>query len=264
MRIVWIAAGLLTATAMGAAQQDAKAFLKQVQQKYRNAKTWELQIDITVETSFGGNMNRQQVRSTVAMQRPNRVAAKLGATMGMPERELYSDGTNVFVYVPSGKQYIRQPAPQNLSGANLQLLGEAGLLIGLMDQDLDQVGPNAKFQFRGNQTVNGRQTRIVEISNTEGNTTTNIRLFVGTQDQLIHRVELNQTMRGQGGQGGGQQQQSFTTKVTANIRYLSFDKPIPASRFRFTPPKDAKEIKPPQQGQPQGQPPAPRGQGGGR
>ncbi|MCS6920269.1 MAG: DUF2092 domain-containing protein, partial [Fimbriimonadales bacterium] len=62
------------------------------------------------------------------------------------------------------------------------------------------------------------------------------------------------------GQGG--QQQSITTKATANIRYLSFDKAIPAARFRFTPPKDAKEIKPPQPGQ--GQTPAPRGQGGGR
>ncbi|GIV09821.1 MAG: hypothetical protein KatS3mg019_1912 [Fimbriimonadales bacterium] len=263
MRILGITAGLLAAMAIGVAQQDAKAFLKQVQQKYRNAKSWEMQVDITVETSFGGNMNRQQVRSTVAMQRPNRVAAKLGATMGMPERELYSDGRTMFVYVPSGKQYLRQPAPQNFSGGNLQFLGEAGLLIGLMEQNLDQIGPNAKFQFRGNQTVNGRQTRIVEISNSEGNSTTNVRLFVGANDQLIYRVELSQTMRGQGGQGSGQPQ-SINTKATANVRYLSFDRPIPAARFRFTPPKDAKEIKPPQQGQPQGRPQAPRGQGGGR
>lgn len=265
MRNLWIAAGLLAATAVGAAQQDAKAFLKQVQQKYRNAKSWEIQVDITMETSFGGNMNRQQVRSTVAMQRPNRVAAKLGASMMMPERELYSDGRTMFVYVPSGKQYMQQPAPPNFSGNNLQFLGEAGLLIGLMEQDLEQVGANAKFQFRGNQTINGRQTRIVEITTNEGNSTVNVRLFVGTQNQLIYRVELNQTIRAPSGQGGGQrQQQSLTTKATANVRYLSFDRPIPAARFRFTPPKDAKEVKPQQQGQPPAAPQAPRGQGGGR
>ncbi|MFN7162541.1 MAG: LolA family protein, partial [Fimbriimonadales bacterium] len=136
MRTLWIAAGLLAATAVGAAQQDAKAFLKQVQQKYRNAKSWEMQVDITVETSFGGNMNRQQVRSTVAMQRPNRLAAKLGASMMAPERELYSDGRTMYIYVPGGKQYMQQPAPPNFSGTNLQFLGEAGLLIGLMEQDL--------------------------------------------------------------------------------------------------------------------------------
>ena len=251
MRTLWTAVAIIAAAAVGSAQQDAKAFLKQVQEKYRNAKSWEISIDITVELNFGGNSQKQQSSSTIAMQRPNRVAAKVGASGFSPAREVYSDGKTVFVYVPSAKQYMKQPAPSDLKGANAGLLGEAGMLMGIAEQDLDQLGPNAKIQFRGTQTVGGKQTRIVEITDTQGNASVNLKLFIGTQDRLIYRVELNQTARSQqGGQGGGQAQPQSSMKVVATMRYISFDKPIPASRFRFTPPKDAKEVQPPQQGQP--------------
>ena len=261
MRTLWMAVVIVAATAVGSAQQDAKAFLKQVQQKYRDAKSWEISIDITVELNFGGNSQKQQSSSTIAMQRPNRVAAKVGASGFSPAREVYSDGKTVFVYVPSAKQYVKQPAPSDLKGANAGLLGEAGMLMGIAEQDLDQLGPNAKIQFRGTQTVGGKQTRIVEITDTQGNASVNLKLFIGTQDRLIYRVELNQTARSQqGGQGGGQAQPQSSMKVVATMRYISFDKPIPESRFRFTPPKDAKEIQPPQQGQPM-TPPQPPGRG---
>jgi outer membrane lipoprotein-sorting protein len=251
----------LAVAAVGAAQQDAKAFLKQVQQKYRDAKSWEMKIDITVESSFGGNSQKQQSSSTIAMQRPNLVAAKVSASGFMPAREIYSDGKTVYLYAPSAKQYMKQPAPPDFKGANVGLLGDAGMLIALLDQDLDAAGQDVKVQFRGTQTIGGKQTRVVEVTERRGNSTSNLKLYVGTQDRLVYRVEWNQTVRPQQqGQGGGQAQQSLSMKATANIRYISFDKPIPASRFRFTPPKDAKEVQPPQQGQPI-PPPQPPGHG---
>lgn len=240
----------MAVAAVGAAQQDAKAFLKQVQQKYRDAKSWEMKIDITVESSFGGNSQKQQSSSTIAMQRPNLVAAKVSASGFMPAREIYSDGKTVYLYAPSAKQYMKQPAPPDFKGANVGLLGDAGMLIALLEQDIDAMGQDVKVQFRGTQTIGGKQTRVVEVTERRGNSTSNLKLYVGTQDRLVYRVEWNQTVRPQQqGQGGGQARQSLSMKATANIRYISFDKPISASRFRFTPPKDAKEIQP-QQGQP--------------
>jgi len=169
----------------------------------------------------------------------------------MPAREVYSDGKTVYIYAPSAKQYMKQAAPPDFKGANVGLLGDAGMLIALLDQDIDAMGQDVKVQFRGTQTIGGKQTRVVEVTEKRGNSTSNLKLYVGVQDRLVYRVEWNWTMRPQqSGQGGGQAQQSITTQVTANIRYISFDKPIPASRFRFTPPKDAKEVQPPQQGQP--------------
>ena len=251
MRTLWMAGVFLAVAAVGAAQQDAKAFLKQVQQKYRDAKSWEMKIDITVESSFGGNSQKQQSSSTIAMQRPNFVAAKVSASGFMPAREIYSDGKTVYMYAPSAKQYMKQPAPPDFKGANIGLLGDAGMLIAFLDQDIDAMGQDVKVQFRGTQTIGGKQTRVVEVTEKRGNSTSNLKLYVGAQDRLVYRVEWNQTVRPrQQGQGGGQAQQSLSMKATANIRYLSFNKPIPASRFRFTPPKDATEVQPPQQGQP--------------
>jgi outer membrane lipoprotein-sorting protein len=251
MRTIWMAGVLLAVAAVGAAQQDAKAFLKQAQQKYREAKSWEMKIDITVESTFGGNMQRQQSSSTIAMQRPNLVAAKVDASGFTPAREVYSDGKTVYMYAPSAKQYMKQAAPSDFRGANVGLLGDAGMLIALLEQDIDAMGQDVKVQFRGTQTIGGKQTRVVEVTEKRGNSTSNLKLYVGVQDRLVYRVEWNQTIRPQqSGQGGGQAQQSITIQATANIRYISFNKPIPASRFRFTPPKDAKEVQPPQQGQP--------------
>jgi len=259
MRTLWMAVVIVAATAVGSAQQDAKAFLKQVQQKYRDAKSWEIKIQVTEERTFGGDSQKRQSSSTIAMQRPNLMAAKIDASGMRPAREVYSDGKTVYQYVPSAKQYMKLPAPSDLRGVNAGLLGEAGLLMGIAEQDLDQlVGSNAKIQFRGMQTIDGKQTRVVEITDTQGNTSLNLKLFIGAQDRLIYRVELKQTARPQqGGQGGGQAQPQSSIKITATMRYLSFDKPIPASRFRFTPPKDAKEMQPPQQGQPMPPPQAP-------
>lgn len=251
MRTVWTAVCVLAATALGVAQQDAKAFLKQVQQKYRNAKSWDMQIDMTVEVKMGTNSSRQQVSTALAMQRPNRIAAKVDSG-GIRVREIYSDGKTVYAYNPNQKQYQKRPAPPSFEGSTALLLGEAGLLLQFLDQDLDKMPENTQFQMRGTQPMGGKQTQIVEIRQGRGDGSNLTRLFVGTQDRLVYRVEYNETRRvPTGGQGGGQsaQQVQFSTTVTATLRYRSFDKPIPASRFRFTPPKDAKELKPPQ-GQP--------------
>jgi hypothetical protein len=97
----------------------------------------------------------------------------------------------------------------------------------------------------------------VEVSRTRGNATSTVKLYIGAQDRLVYRVELNEVSRPS--QQSGQAQQPLTIRATADIRYLSFDKPIPASRFRFTPPKDAKEIQPPQQALPMNPPHLPSG-----
>jgi len=251
MRALWMVLIGAAAIGIGAAQQDAKAFLRQVQQKYRNAKSWEMKIDITIETSFGDNSQKIRSISTVAMQTPNLMAAKIEASPPAPAREVYSDGETVYEYIPSAKQYIKRPAPPNFDGANRYLLGNAGILIGLLNEDLEKFDANVKIQFHGTQTVSGKQTRVVEISEKRGDSTLNLKLYIGAQDKLVYRAEWNQTTRmQQGGQGKNQAPLRAATKAVADIRYLSFDKPIAATRFRFKPPAGAKEVQPvPQQGQ---------------
>ncbi len=258
--ILTVSIGLV---ASGFAQQDPKAFLKQVQQKYRNAKTMDMSFTITMEMTIGANMNRQQVTGRTVIQFPNKLYAKISSP-GMGDQEIYSDGKTMYLYIPASKQYMKQEAPKDFRGANARFLGMASLLFALMDEDLDRPGSNRKFAFKGNQAVAGKQTRIVEVTETEGNSRATLRLFIGTQDRLIYRVEANQTTQIGGGQGG-QKPQQLTNKITVAITYAGFDKPVPASRFQFKIPKDAKEIQPPpMQGGLPGPTPQPAPSQGGR
>ncbi len=258
IRTLWIAVVALAATAIGVAQQDAKAFLKQVQQKYRNAKSWDMKVDMTVEMRLGTNSMKQQITSAFAIQRPNRIAAKLSSG-GAVTQEFYSDGKTAYLYNPNAKEYIKMPVPADVGSSTAQLLGVVGMLLNFLDQDLDKMGPDTQFQMRGTQTVSGRQAQVVEIRQKRNNSSTVTRIFVGAQDRLVYRVEYTETQRMQSGQGNNAQPMERTTTATATLQYVSFDKPIPASRFQFKPPKDAKEVQPPQQGQPMTPPPPSRG-----
>ncbi len=225
------------------AQQDAKAFLKQVQQKYRNAKTMDVNVNLTIEFQMGSNSGRQVIDAHTIVQFPNRVYAEIkGGTMG--ETEIYSDGKTMYMYSPATKQYMKRAAPPSLKGPGAGILGPVGLLFILAEEDLDKGGANRKFAFKGTQNLQGKQVRVVEITENRGRGSARVRLMVSTKDMLIHRVESVETRPGQ------QPGQSITQKVTIAIKYNSFDKPVPASRFKFTPPKDAKEIQAPTPGAP--------------
>jgi outer membrane lipoprotein-sorting protein len=239
----------------GLLAQDAKTLLKQSQQKYRQMKSMEASMVFKADIQQGNNSMKQEARSTLAMQKPNKLAMKAsGGPMGT--REIYSDGKEVIAYLPAMKQYVKRDAPPNFEGPNAGLLGELGILFNFANENLDDPNSKAKYTLKGKKTVNGVETHVVEISEKRQNASTLIRLYVGVQDKLIHRLEMDQKMQAPPSQQG-QPPQRFGMKVEADIRYVSIDKPIPDSRFKFTPPKDAKEMQmptgnaptPPPQGQ---------------
>lgn len=220
------------------AQQDAKAYLKQVQQKYRNAKTLDVKVNLVMEFQLGSNTGRQSIEAHIVAQFPNKVYAQIKGGM-MGTSEIYSDGKTMYLYQPATKQYLKREAPPSLKGPGAGTLGPIGLLFAWADEDLDKGGTNRKFTFKGTQNLDGTQVRIVEITEKNNNSSGVGRFFVGQKDMLIRRVEFTATSK------NPQSGQSMVQKVTATIRYNSFNKPVPASRFKFTPPKDAKQMQMP-------------------
>ncbi len=248
MRTV-IALTMSVALLNGLLAQDAKAFLKQVQQKYRQMKSMEASITINAEIQRDSSSIKQQVHSSVAMVKPNKVALKASGDDPMASREIYSDGKQIIIYLPAMKSYVKREAPPNFEGpAAAATLGEIGMLFSLAEENLDDPNSKAKYAFKGKKTINGKPTRIVEISEKRQNASVLLRLYVGEQDKLIYRLEMNQSFQQAVQQG--QPPQQFSLKASADIRYKSVNKPIPASRFKFTPPKDAKPMQMPQPGTP--------------
>ncbi|GBC93804.1 Outer-membrane lipoprotein carrier protein [bacterium HR15] len=251
-----VAFSISIALLSGLFAQDAKALLKQAQQKYRQMKSMEAAIEMNVEMVRGGNSNKMQFKSTLAMQKPNKLAMKASGSGPFGNQEAYSDGKELIIYLPAMKQYIKQPAPPDFEGPNAAVLGQLGMLLGFANENLDNPNSKARFTLKGKKNINGKLTHLVEVSEKSQSGSSVIRLYVGVNDLLIHRLEMDQRGQMPAGQQG-QPPQQLRMKVEANIRYISFNKPIPANRFKFTPPKDAKPMQMPQPGTPT---PPPQGQ----
>ncbi len=256
MRVL-IAIGMSAALLSGLLAQDAKTLLKQSQQKYRQMKSMEATTELNAEMKQGANTTRIQQKASLAMQKPNKLAMKSSGNMPFAHQEVYSDGKELTIYMPAAKQYIKRPAPPDFDGPNAMLLGQFGTLLSFADENLDDPNSKAKYTFKGKKTIAGKPTRIVEVTDQQGNNTSIIRLYVGEQDKLIYRLEMDQKGQMPAGQQG-QPPTQIAMKAEVNIRYTSFNKPIPASRFKFTPPKDAKPIQMPQPGAPAPPPQGPK------
>jgi outer membrane lipoprotein-sorting protein len=252
-----IAIGMGAALLSGLFAQDAKALLKQSQQKYRQMQSMEATIELKAEMNQGGKTSQIQQKASLVMQRPNKLALKSSGNMPFATQEVYSDGKELTIYMPAMKQYIKRPAPPNFEGPNAMLLGQLGMLLGFADENLDDPNSKAKYAVKGKKTIAGKTTHIVEVTERQGNNTSVIRLYVGEQDKLIYRLEMDQKGQIPAGQQG-QPPMHVAMKVEADIRYASFNKPISASRFKFTPPKDAKPMQMPQPNAPTPPPQAPK------
>jgi outer membrane lipoprotein-sorting protein len=256
MRVL-IAIGTSAVLLSGLLAQDAKTLLKQVQQKYRQMQSMEATLELNAEMKQGGNTTRIQQKASLAMQKPNKLAMKSSGNMPLAQQEVYSDGKELTVYIPASKQYVKRPAPPDFEGPNALVLGQFGTLLGFASENLDDPNSKAKYTFKGKKTIAGKPTRIVEVTERQGDNTSLLRLYVGEQDKLVYRVEMDQKMQMPTGQQG-QPPMQIAMKAEVNIRYTSFNKPIPASRFKFTPPKDAKPMQLPQSGTPTPPPQAPK------
>jgi len=245
-----VAFSLSVALLGGLFAQDAKTLLKQSQQKYRQMQSMEASIVINAQITQGNNTVKQQMRSTLALQKPNKLAMKASGDNPMATREAYSDGKQLIISLPAMKQYLKREAPPDLDApAAGAAMGELSLLFGFAKENLDDPQSKAKYALKGKKTINGKPTHVIEVTEKQANASQVIRLYVGVQDKLIYRLEMDQQAQMPSNQQG-QPPQRFAMKIEADIRYLSFNKPIPPSRFKFTPPTDAKPAQRPQPGTP--------------
>jgi hypothetical protein len=121
---------------------------------------------------FGGNSQKQQSSSTIAMQRPNLVAAKVDASGFSPAREVYSDGKTVFVYVPSAKQYMKQPAPPELRRARMWgCWAMRAMLMALAERRFRPAGQKPKSSFAARRPSRASRRELWRSTDTQGNST---------------------------------------------------------------------------------------------
>ncbi|HET6387677.1 MAG TPA: DUF2092 domain-containing protein [Armatimonadota bacterium] len=135
------------------------------------------------------------------------------------EQLLVSTGSAIYIYRPAAKQVVKLPASDAAQGAS-SVYGQLMLLMG--------VGPRT-WTYKGVHTVNNRPCDEV-TAELPGHTST---IYLDRATHLPRRVVL--TGKQTTGSGG----------LTADFDLFQMNGAVPASLFKFTPPRGVKVIVPP-------------------
>jgi outer membrane lipoprotein-sorting protein len=231
----------MTLIASMAMAQDGKQIVQKAEQKMKALKSIEFSVSAQMQVSGMMQVN-QNINATMAIVKPNKLAAKINMSGTMSQtQELYSDGKTLYAYMPSQKQYVKQPSPPNI----LENRGRAGdpvsMIMSLLGGNFTK-DPNMQFKLLKSASVGGKDTHVVEMTPKKADPNGKMRalLYVGKADSLIHKAEFEQSSKMPA--QGNQKPVENKMKATGTLKYISLDKAIPASRFAWKPPAGVKEM----------------------
>lgn len=227
--------------------EDAASIVKKASDRYLKAKTYQGVI-VTHQSMTAANGQKAQVDATqtVFVQMPGKyhfdvVAKGTGAASNASKNDhsMISDGSNVFVYYPASKQYMKNPAPKDFSMSQI---------VGSLLPQLDAFTPAGVSEG----TTNGQPTFTVlmkmqmpknlppgvsaeQKKQIEDNLRKSkpVKVVISKRDYSLIEVVIS-------GAAG--------KDLNIVISQQAFDKPIPASKFQFTPPAGVKQFTPPANG----------------
>jgi outer membrane lipoprotein carrier protein len=210
---------LVTIIAVGAASalhaQTPDAVMHRAASAYAQMKTVRAEFDQAITNPLTGT---NAVSHGVMLRKaPNLLSVNFTDPKG---DRVVADGKSLWVYLPScaPNQVMRLPA----NGKSTMALVEPG--------ELFLSSPSSRYDITGNGTaiVSGRRTNVVTlVPKTQNGVFTRAKVWVDAQDNSIRQFEVVDV-------------NGLTRLVT--ITRLQTDVDIPASEFRFTPPKNARVL----------------------
>lgn len=234
----------------GVSAQDGRSIVQQAEKKIEAIKTLEVAMEGRVQT---GQMS-QQISGTMLYKKPNKFRMVMKVTLGGQspaiEQHLYSDGKNLWMYMPGMNQYIKRAAPKNLQEKSS--LGQAAQSSPLMlFSEKPSRDKETTFKLIKSTNLEGKEVQVVEArpknpqKGLASGSNPKFLLYIGKNDSLIYKVEYFDSVRQQRMDAQGKVQMS-EMKIEADVvfNYRAVNKPISDSTFAFKPPAGAKEFQP--------------------
>lgn len=212
MRSGLMVAAVLAVSATGAPAQNASATLDKAVRAYANVRTLRASFTQTITNPLLG----QTVNSAgeVLQRRPAHVALRFSDPEG---DRIIADGRYVWFYLPSSApgQVIRTQVSKDGNGSP-----------DLTAQFLSSPATRYTVTDLGNSDVHGRRARMLSLVPKAGVDApfTKAVIWVDNADGLIRQFEMTEPSE-------------IVRRVT--LRNLTINGAVPASAFRFTPPKGA-------------------------
>lgn len=231
------------------AAPNAAAIIRKAAEPMKKARTYQakwrmvmsmgdmgaMSMDMDVKTTSDG----KAYVSTVPVGTPTGMMA-MGA--GMAASTTVSDGKVVYMYMKGMNAYQKMPASRNPNGAIRGILGA-----------LDQKG--VTFAYLGTEMVRGKKCHVIRINTPKEQQARmqgakqDVRAYVDAATNQLRQIKTVTTMPpmgpppGSGNAPSGQKQKPVVMTTTMVLLSEKLNAPIPASTFKFVPPKGATEMK---------------------
>ncbi|MGH9423940.1 MAG: outer membrane lipoprotein chaperone LolA [Thermoanaerobaculia bacterium] len=216
MKLLAIVFAAMTASALGAQTPDA--IMQRASSVYMQMKTVRAEFDQAITNPLTGT---NVVSHGVMLRKaPNLLSVNFSDPKG---DRVVADGRSLWVYLPSSapNQVIRLPS----NGKSTMALVEPG--------ELFLSSPSSRYDISGNgtATIAGHRTSVITLVPKENNGVfSRAKVWVDAQDYSIRQFEVVDA-------------NGLTRVVT--ITRLQPNVAIPASEFRFTPPKNVRVLENP-------------------
>lgn len=181
--------------------------------EHARMRTAKVQFTQVITNPLTGN--RINARGQVLRKAPGLLAITFTDPAG---DRIIADGRAVWVYLPSTNP--GQVIKMNPSGTDVERLDPASQLLR---------APRTRFNFAdgGTATVGGRATRVVLLTPKGRESFSRAKVWIDTQSSLVRRFEVTEP--------SGLVRNVTLTSIQANVA-------VPASAFRFTPPRGVRVI----------------------
>ncbi len=232
---------LQTATrTLGVAETlDAKELLKKVGETYRDLKSY--QFEFTLLTELRSKAGRKSIETNVALwaSRPGKLRVMISGGLG--ELQVFSNGSESWVFVPLLNQYTRQAADSSNKPAEERISRFAAIATKVLEQ-FEKISSNASVAriLRTENLPIGDdevECQVVEVELEEqepGEKRMRTYWIDPPRNLVLKAVQFDKLPDGAA--------DALETEITTTFKKAKVNEALPDSAFVFQPPAGAKEV----------------------
>ncbi|MGI9141226.1 MAG: LolA family protein [Gemmatimonadaceae bacterium] len=213
LKSIAFSVALVATAATGAQAQSLGDIVDRAAAEHAKMRTARVQFTQVITNPLTGN--RINARGTVLRKAPGLLAITFVDPAG---DRIIADGKAVWVYLPSTNpgQVLKMTA----GGSEAERLDPASQLLR---------SPRTRFNLAdgGTATVGGRQTRVVLLTPKGRESFSKAKVWIDTGNSMVRRFEVSEP--------SGLVRNVTLTSIQANVS-------VPASAFRFTPPRGVRVV----------------------
>lgn len=239
-----VASGVVDQAQPAADVTNPEVVVRGIADFYKAKRTIRVENQASMDTQIAGMENHATMDGSVVFERPNRLAIHMQGVSG--EIDVVSDGDKLVTHVAAMQSYSEKPAPKTcdelLADPALTMIGGGGgmFILSLLSEDpyrqiMDGV---QKVEIAGKETLDGVDVYRLRFQQEQ----MDWDLWVDAGPQPLVRqvaMDLSRSMGGMLGGLGLEGDAQVSIKMTERFENQTFDEPVAAETFAFTPPPGA-------------------------